>query len=252
MANDDNGRRDPRRSLILLWGQTERGSRGPKPGLSVERIVRAAIEVADAEGVDALSMRRVADKLGVGTMSLYRYVPGKGELIDLMLDTVLAESGSPADEPAEWRARLESMAVSSWRLYHEHPWMLLVTERHPVMGPTEMEGFESVLRAVSGLGLTPSEMYGAVALVDSFVRGMARYGVDAREAERRTGITTEQWWEAQGECLTDVMTADRFPLMTAISEAGVWGEGEDVAFRFGLERVLDGMEVLIRQRAQQA
>ena len=172
---------------MLLWGQTERGTRGPKPGLSVEQIVRAAIEVADAEGVDALSMRRVADKLGVGTMSLYRYVPGKGELIDLMLERVLADNGPPGGEPTAWRPRLESMARSSWRMYHEQHPRVLVTERHPVMGPTEVEGLESLLRAVSGIGLSPSEMYGAIALVDSFVRGMARYGVDARDGRHAHG-----------------------------------------------------------------
>jgi AcrR family transcriptional regulator len=252
MANDETGRRDPRRSLALLWGQTERGTRGPKPALSVEQIVRAAIEIADAEGVDALSMRRVADKLSVGTMSLYRYVPGKGELIDLMLERVLADNGSPDSEPTRWRPRLESMARSSWRMYHEHPWMLLVTERHPVMGPTEVAGLESLLRAVSGLGLSPSEMFGAIALVDSFVRGMARYGVDAREAERRTGISTDEWWQAQGECLADVMTADQYPMMQMIGETGVWGESEDVSFEFGLERLLDGIQVLVDRRAGEA
>jgi AcrR family transcriptional regulator len=236
-------------SLRLLWGRGERPSRGPKPGLSVERIVRAAIEVADAEGLAALSMRRVADRLGVGTMSLYRYVPGKDELLDLMQDTVVADSLQDDPAPAGWRERLESMARGEWKLFHQHPWMLLITQRHPVMGPNEARAFESLLAALSTLGLTESEMVGVITLVDSYVRGIARYMVDAMEAERRTGVTTEQWWAAQGEALGELMTEREFPLITRVGEAGVWEESGEIGFEFGLQRVLDGLDAFLRARA---
>jgi AcrR family transcriptional regulator len=249
MTADEGERRDAVLSLRLLWGAGGRRSRGPKPGLSVERIVRAAIEVADADGLAALSMRRVADQLGVGTMSLYRYVPGKDELLDLMQDLVIADTVDPAQEPFGWRARLEAMARGEWALFHRHPWMLLITQRHPVMGPNEARAFESLLRALSTLGLTESEMVGVVTLVDGYVRGTARYTVDAIEAERRTGISTEQWWAAQGEALGEVLGAGEFPMMTRVAEAGVWGQAEDVGFEFGLQRVLDGLEVFITARA---
>jgi AcrR family transcriptional regulator len=96
MVLEYSGSGDPKRTMALLWGIGKKPTRGPKPGLSVGRIVSAAVEVADAEGLGALSMRRVADRLGIGTMSLYTYVPGKAELIDVMLDTVLGET------PASW------------------------------------------------------------------------------------------------------------------------------------------------------
>src|ERR671915_993295 len=104
------GRGDPARSMALLWGIQKPPTRGPKPGLQVERIVEAAIRVADAEGLAALSMRRVAGELGVGTMSLYTYVPGKAELLDVMLDTVLAEQARPDEAAGGWRAGLERRA----------------------------------------------------------------------------------------------------------------------------------------------
>lgn len=94
---EHSGKGDPARSLALLWRTSERTSRKGKPDLSVDRIVRAGIEIADAEGLAALSMRRVAERLGVGTMSLYTYVPGKAELLDVMLDTVYGETARPQD-----------------------------------------------------------------------------------------------------------------------------------------------------------
>ena len=107
MVLEYSGGGDPKRTMALLWGIGKKPTRGPKPGLSVGRIVGAAIEVADAEGLAALSMRRVADRLGIGTMSLYTYVPGKAELIDVMLDTVLGEVAESGDVEPGWRAGLE-------------------------------------------------------------------------------------------------------------------------------------------------
>jgi AcrR family transcriptional regulator len=250
MASDGGTGRDLTLSIRLLWGSSERRSRGPKPALSVDRIVRAAIEVADAEGLAALSMRKVADRLGVGTMSLYRYVPGKDELLDLMLDAVLPDPATLAQEPGEWRARLESFARAAWRLFHEHPWMLLASQRHPVMGPREMAGLESLLAAVAGIGLDEHETMGVIFTVDGYVRGVARSSVDAMEAERRTGVTTDQWWTAQGEALHDLFTDQSYPMIAKVSEAGVWDQHEDAWFEFGLARVLDGIEQLVRARTR--
>src|SRR6266540_1253229 len=105
-----SGSGDPARSIALLWRTRERPTRGGRSGLSVERIVRAAIEIADAEGLAALSMRRVAERLGAGTMSLYTHVPGKAELLDVMLDTVYGERAMPEDVPGGWRGRLKLIA----------------------------------------------------------------------------------------------------------------------------------------------
>jgi len=139
MATEFTGTGDPARSMVLLW-RTPQGAegtgmqrrRGPKAGLSVDRIVTEAIEVVDTEGFAALSMRRVASALGVGTMSLYTHVPGKGELVDLMFDAVLGELYAGDDDgSAGWRARLEHVAVANWALYRRHPWAVHVATGRP-------------------------------------------------------------------------------------------------------------------------
>src|SRR3712207_7579838 len=124
MPTEYPGRGDPARTIELLWGTRPRAARGPKPGLTIDRIVAAAIAIADADGLDGLSMRRVAGHLGVGAMSLYRYLPGRAELLDLMVDRVCGETDRPHDLPAGWRPRLEHVAQENRRLYERHPWLL--------------------------------------------------------------------------------------------------------------------------------
>ena len=109
-ATTRGSRGDATRTMELLWGLAPRPTRGPKQGLTLEAVVDAAVALADAEGIDALSMRRVAEALGVGAMSLYTYVPGKAELVDLMLDRVYGEQLAGIATEGGWRARLESRA----------------------------------------------------------------------------------------------------------------------------------------------
>src|SRR3990167_1675556 len=158
MAADSSSAGDPRRSLELLWGLAPARRRGPRPRLSVEEIAIAAIELADAEGLSALSMRRVADRLKVATMSLYTYVPSKAELIDVMLDRVYGETPKTYGAGAGWRARLGQGARGKRDLYHRHPWMLQVVMHRPVLGPNMIAKFDFELRAIEGEGLTDLEM----------------------------------------------------------------------------------------------
>ncbi|MBF8192465.1 TetR/AcrR family transcriptional regulator C-terminal domain-containing protein [Nonomuraea sp. K274] len=248
------GKGDPARSLALLWRTSERVSRKGKPELSVDRIVRAAIEVADAEGLQALSMRRVAERLGVGTMSLYTYVPGKPELFDVMLDTVYGETARPEDVPGGWRGRLEQIARENWALYLRHPWLLQVAGSRPVLGPNVTAKYDYELRAVDGIGLTDLEMDSVITLITGFVHGTARGAVEAAQAESQTGMTDQQWWAAHAPFLSRISDADRFPTAARVGQAA--GEALNAAyspehaFEFGLRRVLDGIEVLVRDRAE--
>lgn len=260
MSTDYSGGGDPARSLALLWGATTPSSRGPKAGLTVERVVRTAIELADAEGLPALSMRRVAERLGVGTMSLYTYVPAKAELLDLMLDRAMAETVPehgpddvpPAPDPSAWRARLEAVAHANRDLYLRHPWLLRVVTSRPTLGPGATGKYEHELRAVDGIGLSDVEMDAVVALIGGFVRGAVRGAVDAAEVERESGLTELQWWEACAPLLEQVFDPARFPVATRVGAAA--GEehqsasSADHGFAFGLERVLDGIDVLVRAR----
>ncbi|WP_067890289.1 TetR/AcrR family transcriptional regulator [Actinomadura chibensis] len=250
MTTEYSGGGDPRRSLELLWGVRGRPKRGPKPRLTPEQIVRTAIELADASGLDALSMRRIADELGVSPMSIYTYVPGKAELIDVMVDRAVAEL-TPPDQDS-WRGRLEHIARGNWDLFHRHPWLLQVTLARPPMGPNMLGKYEYELRAVDGLGLTDLEMDQVVALVTGFAESAARVSVNAAEAERRSGISDEQWWEATAPLLETLVDEADYPLGTRVGTAAGQEYNAAVAparaFEFGLARILDGVAVLIASR----
>jgi AcrR family transcriptional regulator len=254
-----SGSGDPARTMALLWGVQKQPTRGPKPGLTVEQIVRAAIAFADADGLGALSMRRVAERLGVSTMSLYTYVPGKGELLDLMLDTVCGEI-APADGPGMtggWRAQLERVARENWALYLRHPWMLQVAAMsRPPLGPHLIAKYDRELTAVAGIGLTEVEMDSVLTLVLGHAEGAARRALEISQVEQRTGLTDEQWWLAVEPLLTSVFDAERFPTAARVGAAA--GSAHNAAydpehaFTFGLQRLLDGIEVLVQARSAQS
>jgi len=252
MAPEYSGRGDAVRSMELLWGRAARGSRGPKQGTDLEAVVRAAIDIADADGLDAVSMRRVAERLGIGTMSLYTYVPGKGELLDLMLDTVYAErADDPIKAPGTSRERLEALARSQWTFHQRHPWTLYIASGRAVLGPNELNAYESALSVASDLGVSARD---AVAIVDSiglFVRGVARDAAEAESAERVTGVSEMEWWTERDAILTSKMSAGQYPTLGRLDAEGGFAVPDDTPnynlkfilddFEFGLQRLLDGI-----------
>ncbi|RIQ15756.1 TetR/AcrR family transcriptional regulator [Jiangella rhizosphaerae] len=249
MTTDHSGGGDLSKSLELLWGMRERPTRGPKPGLTLERIVEAAVEVADADGLDALSMRRVAAQLGVGTMSLYRYVPGKSELLDLMLDHIAGPVDDDVEDDAAadavgWRAALDEMARGIWQMCLDHPWYPLVDQVRPLLGPNNMAGMDRLLRRLKPTGLSDQQLVLMVSVVDGFVTAVARAHVNAQNAEQRTGITEEEFWAAQEPVLIKAMGTGRFPTLARLHENTFTFSYEDV-FEFGLKVVLDGLAVVV-------
>lgn len=252
MTTEFTGAGDPKRSIELLWGLQERGKRGPKPRLTVDEIARAAIALADAEGLANVSMRRVAEAVGVSTMSLYTYVPSKAELIDVMLDRVLGEMVEAGDSGSGWRERLAAMARQDWKRGKRHPWVLQVGTHRPPLGPNLMAKHEATLQVLDGLGLTDLEMDQAAVLLTSYVQGAVRQAVEADQVRQHTGLSDQQWWVAQEPLLMMVLDPDRFPLSFRVGEA-VGETFESVTdtmgnFEFGLERVLDGLEAFIDAR----
>ncbi|MBW4722081.1 TetR/AcrR family transcriptional regulator [Saccharothrix obliqua] len=249
MATEHSGGGDPARTLAVLWRTNPPSAR---KDLGVDRIVAAAVELADAEGLGALSMRRVADRLGVGTMSLYTYVPGKGELIDVMVDVVHGETARPVDVPGGWRGKLTRIARENWELFLRHPWLLQVATNRAVLGPNVAAKYDYELSAVDGIGLTDVEMDAVLGLVLGHVQASARLAVDAARIEQRTGLTDEQWWQATAPFLARVFDPERFPTAARVGAAAGEAHGSaysgEHAFRFGLERVLDGIEVLVASR----
>jgi AcrR family transcriptional regulator len=253
MATEFTGTGDPARSMALLWRAPAAAARpGPKPSLDVGRIVAAAVRLADAEGLAAVSMRRVAAEIGVGAMTLYSHVPGKGELVDLMLDAVLGElyPDEQAVTAGAWRARLTAMARANWDFFLRHPWALHVATGRPPLGPGLMRKYELELRAVDGLGLSEIQMDLLVTLVNGFVRGTAGGVQEKADAERLTGITEDQWWAATEPYVAQVFDAERFPTAARVgpvagAEVGAYDPAR--SFEFGLDRLLDGVGALIAE-----
>jgi AcrR family transcriptional regulator len=251
MNSEYSGSGDPAKSLELLWRMRREPTRGPKPALTVERIVVVALRIADAEGIAAMSMRRVADELGVGAMTLYRYFPGKGELFDVILDTVYGEM--PRREvDGDWRAKLDEVARENRELYLRHPWMLQVAVSRPPLGPHLMAKYEYELSAIEGIGLTDLEMDATIALVNGYVHGAVRTAVEARQVIQRSGVSDKEWWLAHEPLLDKIGDAKKFPLASRVGttvgneyDAPYDSEG---AFEFGLARLLDGVAALLSER----
>ncbi|WP_433236019.1 TetR/AcrR family transcriptional regulator C-terminal domain-containing protein [Streptosporangium sp. CA-135522] len=231
---------DPDHGVELLWRE---GDGGPRSRLSLGRIVRAAVEVAAAEGLAGLSMRKVAERLGFTTMSLYRHVPGRDHLVDLMRDAVLGEPPEPAAESG-WRPRLEACARQGWELRKRHPWLAEVRGTRHVPGPNAVAHYECMLSILAGTGLAPSEVIAAVGLVGRFVDAETLALVEAAQAERSSGVSEEEWWGARDSLFARL---DRYPTLSFLWEAGGYDRPEE-PFEFGLARVLDGIELLIQSR----
>ncbi len=244
------------RTLGLLWRRTlgaPQGSRGPKQRVSVDEVIQAAIAVADAEGLPAFSMRKVADRLGLKLMSIYTYVPGRAELIGLMIDEVAGERELPPHE-GSLRQRLTGVAQQLWDEYHRHPWLLQVENSRPWIGPHVSDRYEWQLAAIEGAGFTDLEMDQVVTLISGFTAGAARASIDARQAVERSGISDAEWWEANAPVLERVMPPGSYPISGRVGtvagqEYNAVGDPER-SFRFGLDRILDGLaDLLDRQVA---
>jgi len=230
-------------SIELAWGLRDRGRRGPKPGLTLDRIVKAGIKVALTEGVGALSMARVAGELGVGTMSLYRYVAAKDELLTLMVDAALAAPPAAEGESADWRSGLTRWAVGLRDAYRRHPWSLRVPISAPPLGPNNVAWLEHALRALAETPLSEQDKLSCILLISGFVRNDATLTADFAAA---TG--GEPVMPGYGRVLGRLTDAERFPALHAAIASGALDDEDDIdaEFNFGLCRILDGIEALIR------
>ncbi|MGW5055397.1 TetR/AcrR family transcriptional regulator [Actinokineospora sp. NPDC004072] len=230
-------RRDPARTMTLLWRTPGEPGRGRRPGLTADAIVNAGIALADEAGLAELSMRRVAERLGVGTMSLYTYVQNKADLIAAMRDQVVGEVDVP-DPGGEWRAELSGYARGLWALMHRHPWLLGTPIAHELAGPNETARMDAVLAIGAAAGLAEPDMLGVYLLVDAYVRGLAWISVDTQQASARSGMSEVEWWTDKEALVNAYVTPARFPAMTAVAASGAFATD---GFEFGLARVLDGI-----------
>jgi AcrR family transcriptional regulator len=252
-GKNSSGAGDPARTLELLWrdgsAAAPAGRRGRRPGLTVDAVVDAALALADDGGLDALTMRAVAQHLGVTPMTLYTYVPGKAELLDLMVDAVFLRMDRPPFHPGEpWRARLTAVADANRALHLRHPWLVELRIVRAPLGPGVMTKYEYELGAFEGLGLDDVSRDSALTYVLGFVQSGARAELDARAVARESAMSDGEWWDAHEPLLARVLDETRFPLAARVGEAAAVAYGglydAEHAYRFGLERVLDGLAAL--------
>ncbi|MGG2462974.1 TetR/AcrR family transcriptional regulator [Streptomyces sp. RGM 3693] len=231
-------------SVELLWGGRGRPSRGPKPALSLERITQTAIGLADTGGLGAVSMQRVAAELDFTKMSLYRYVPGKSELVALMIDMALGEppelAGAAADD---WRGALREWAERLAAVFDRHPWLLSVLIGPRVMGPNELGWTERALAALVNTGLTGGEQLDAVVVVSGHIRAIAQVSASMGVGSARAKEPEAVMSAALNELL--VGRSERFPAVAAAVADTAGGASRDHAWEFGLERILDGLAAYV-------
>ncbi|MEU8800387.1 TetR/AcrR family transcriptional regulator [Spirillospora sp. NPDC048819] len=246
MTTEHGDGRDLGLSLKLLWGDRTRPARGRPPTLSLDRIVAAAVEVADelaeTEGLEALSMRAIATHLGVGTMSLYRYVPGRSELLDLMLDHVIEVPEQDGEDG--WREVLTAEAHQYWRLCMDHPWYPFVDQSRPLLGPNGLRGLDRLFRLLRPAGIDDRALMMMIGAQHDYVDGVARSYINERRAEKRTGVSNEEFWQAQAPTLEDAMNSGAFPTMAALSE-DTFDFSFEQLFEFGLTSLHDGFAAFI-------
>ncbi len=225
---------------------------GPERGLDVDAVIVAATELADRQGLDAVTMRRLARALRVSPMTLYTYVPGRAELVDLMLDAAYQRLPKTDTTGDPWRQRLTAVADDNRALYLAHPWASTVSTLRPPLGPGLLAKYEHELGALDGLGLTDLDMDDALTHLLSFVQANALAANDARAARRDSAMNDEQWWSANAPLLRRILDDATFPLATRVgSAAGAAHKSAhdpEHAYRFGLQRVLDGLAALIERR----
>ncbi len=217
------------------------------PGLSLEHIVRAALEIADTEGLAAASMRRIAHELGVATMSLYRYVPGKDELVHLIIEAALANEPLPSSAANGWRAALEVSARLQWKGYRKHPWLAnAMSITRPQLLPGAMAHTEWILQALRGLAASLElSLVVAVTLV-GYVRGVAVNIEAESQAEQDTGLSTAAYLAAQEAGFRSILDGGAFPMLARVSTQPDIDLSLDTLFEFGLARLLDGFAVVLR------
>ncbi|MFI9557384.1 TetR/AcrR family transcriptional regulator [Nonomuraea endophytica] len=218
---------------------------GPRPALTLERVITAAIDIADSDGLAAVSLARVATALGAATTSLYRHVRSKDDLVVVMRDAAAAPPpGLPPPDPARWRESLADIAWQIYDLYRRHPWVLQVPTAGPPSTPNELSWGERMLRALSGTTLSPHDQLRAVTLISGYIREQARLTLDPVIADGGDAAAGDYF-----RFLGRVMTPDRYPMFCRLfadqsNTDSIGYTAED--FQFGLDRILTGLAALDR------
>lgn len=227
-----------------LWLRPEQPARGPRLPFTRAELTSAAVAIADAEGLEALSIRRLAAELEARPMAIYSYVTGKDEVIELMVDAVTAEYLAPAgDTGGDWRTQLRNLAERSRRALHRHPWLASLAGGRQAASPNRIALFEQVLTTLDGLGLSMDEMLTVMGMLLSYIHGFVQTELADSEALRRTGLDLKQWMTLQLPYIRSVIDSGDYPMFTRMTtETGRTLTSFDERWDYGLERLLDSIQ----------
>jgi AcrR family transcriptional regulator len=224
---------------VNIWMWPERPARGPKPAYSRDQITDAAVRIADAEGLEAATMRRIAAEIGAGAMSLYRYVPSRDNLIELMADRLQGEIDVEGMPSGDWRADLTRYADGLRAMRLRHPWIATVQQSLPSFGPNQLLLIERLMGVLDAF-VPIDENLGLIAMLNGYVEGTVREENSAAEAVRRSGLSEPEWMARSGPYVDRLVKSGKHPILTKIvMEARRPHLSRDDQFRHGLQRVLD-------------
>ncbi|MFG1704249.1 TetR/AcrR family transcriptional regulator [Nonomuraea sp. M3C6] len=230
-------------SIWMRPERLERAGPGRRPGYSREQVTLAAVRIADAEGVEATTMRRIADELGTGAMSLYRYVPRRDDLFDLMIDMVMGEVELPDRPSGDWRGDLSLVAHRTRAAGLRHPWLITLLAGRPTLGPQLLRVHEFALGALDGLGLDIDEITSFVGMLNDYLHSAIRREIGWLEEARRTGLDPERWKRDYiGPYVRQVVESGAYPMFNrSLLESRTAHLAPAERFQYGLDRVLEGI-----------
>jgi AcrR family transcriptional regulator len=223
--------------IDLIWLRPERGGRDQRPALSRDQIVRTAIELADERGLEAVSTRRIAARLGAGPTSMYWHVPSKADLYELMFDAAVAEVELPEQPSGDWQADLRALAHGTHLMLRRHPWLMLLGIQ-PGLGPNTRRYGEHGMRVLGRLGLDPRARTEVLAALNNYIFGFAHRETARDQLIKRAGLTEQQWQQRLRHYAADTHHHD--PDLARDAETRMHLTS-DHSFEFGLDCLLDGI-----------
>ena len=235
------------RGVALAWGVATNPQRGPKRELSIEKIVETAVDIADADGLAAVSMSSVAARLGFTTMSLYRYVSAKDDLLLLMQEQGIGLPPASISEAPDWQSALRAWSRASLESYLAHPWLVELPISGTPNTPNNLAWMDAALAALESTPLTPLDRIGALLLVTGHTRWEATVA-HSYAISQQSGMSIEQRDAMDNHILETLVTAEGFPAVKRVVDSGVF-IAQDDPFAFGLDRLIDGIASYIESGA---
>jgi AcrR family transcriptional regulator len=249
---DVSMRGDPelRRRSELLWDDRARSTRGPKAAFTPDEVVLEAIEIAEADGLAAVTMSAVATRLGFTTMALYRYFPNKEALLDAIVDAGLGQPPVRTKQRGDWRAEVTHWAHAKRAMLCSRPWLAELPFVAAPHGPNWLLWVEALTAPLMTTGLPPAEVGQMISIVDGYTRGASDTAISLARARAR-GISEREWAMAVGADIGRAIGDPRFPAFAAILTAPPGGQSRTMeeSFDFGLQRVLDGIGLYVNATA---